>query len=111
MRDFPSHFTHLAILDALFVQDRVCVVDVNEDAAAATGAGKLLKQAVCARKREMTDRAGSLAGSCCADEFVIAPECAILKHQVAGLGQLFPFVILARKRRRKEQTLASMFDK
>src|SRR5215470_6172673 len=55
--DFEAGIQHGAMFGAFFVKDRICVVDVNQDFAAFGSGGKLFKQAIGARERQVANLA------------------------------------------------------
>src|SRR4051812_23412808 len=98
------------MLGAVFVENRVGVVDVDKDAASASVAWELLEQAGSARQRKMADiTSGSVAAAGPA-KFVVAPESAVDQRDVRGSGEFGPVRIPAAQRWRDQKALAGMLE-
>ena len=79
-----------AMFGSALVEDRIRVVDVDQDTAALRIAREEFQQAVFTREREMAHVARLLFAAAGFDEFVIAPESAVEKAmllEAAALAQ------------------------
>ena len=88
-RQFPSRVTDRAIFRARFVQHGIGVVDVNIHFAGLSQSGQLLQGAIPATDRDMTHVARTLRGTLQADQFVVAPECAVEQEAVEAGKNIF----------------------
>src|SRR5437762_8787796 len=79
--DFPSGFTHRAVFCALFVQYRIRIVDVNEDALGFSKAEGQPEHTALAPERKMPHIARSLAATLGFNQLVVFPECAVEETQ------------------------------
>src|SRR5262245_19195262 len=98
------------MLGALFIQNGIGVVDVDQDAATPRIAWELLQEAARSRKRQMTHFVRRFVDATCGPELVVAPEGAIDEDDVASGGMFGPFWITPRQGRSNEQTLAALLE-
>jgi hypothetical protein len=88
--DFPTGFTHGAMLWTLFVQHRVRIVYVDDDALGFSETKRPLKHAALAPERKMTHIAGRSAAALGLDQLIILPEGAVEKSQVTFINGVLP---------------------
>src|SRR5260370_21160388 len=81
--DFPSGFTHGEMFGTLFVQHRVCIVDVDENALGLTETKRPLQHAAFAPKRKMTHVASRSSAARRGNEVVGLPEGAVERGYIA----------------------------
>src|SRR5579872_4307869 len=81
--DFEAGIYDGAVFGRAVVEDGICVVDVNQDAAGAGVGWEECEQAVFAGEWEMAHVAGFLFAAAGFDEFVVAPEGAIEESDAA----------------------------
>src|SRR4029077_12899263 len=77
IRNFPPCVSHFAVLRALFVQDRIRVVDVNKDPPATACTVEFLKQTASSRQRDMANFPRRFRPNAGRSQFVLRPECAV----------------------------------
>src|SRR5215469_1759607 len=107
--DFEAGIQHGAVFGAFFVKDGVRIVDVNQGFAAFGTGGKLFKQTVGARERQMANLARGLFAAAGAHQFVVAPEGAINESHIGGLDGGLPHCGRSGKRGSKKETLFALF--
>src|SRR6266480_1767165 len=88
--DFPSGFTHSAILRALFIQHRVGIVDVDDNPLSLSETKRPLQQAALAPERKMSHIACRSAAALGLDQLIIFPEGAVEKSQVTFIDGALP---------------------
>src|SRR3974390_2287958 len=89
IRNFPVCISYFAVFRALFVQDRIRVIDVDQDTPAARRRVKLPEQTVRSRKRNVADFPSLLCAHAGGNQFVIMPERSVEQAKIARLGPLF----------------------
>ncbi len=108
--DFEAGIDDGAMFGSALVEDRIGVVDVNQDAAALRIAREEFEQAVFAGEREMAHVARFLFAAAGLDEFVVAPEGAVEESDAAGGGGFGPVLIAAGDRWRDEDAFSFAFE-
>src|SRR5260370_6706192 len=88
--DFPSGFTHGEMFGTLFVQHRVCIVDVDENALGLSQTKWPLQHAAFAPEGKVTHVASRSAAALVGYEFVVLPEGAVEEGQIAFLCGALP---------------------
>src|SRR5438270_1498279 len=81
--DFPSGFTHRAVFCALFVQYRIRIVDVNEDALGFSKTEGQLQHATFARERKMAHIACGFEAPLGLIQLIVFSEREVEQSQVA----------------------------
>src|ERR1700674_1878083 len=71
IRNFPARVSHFTVFGALFIQDRIRVVDVNQDPPALFCRVKLLEQTILSGKRNVPNFARRLRPNPCGNQFVL----------------------------------------
>src|SRR5580698_8611474 len=108
--DFEAGVNDGAMFGSALVEDRIRVVDVNQDTAALRIAREEFEEAVFTREREMAHVARLLFAAAGFDEFVIAPKSAIEEGDAARGGGFRPVLIAAGDRRRDEDAFSLLFE-
>src|SRR5579864_1260583 len=90
IRNFPARVSHFPILRAFFVEDRIRVVDVNQDFAGVFGSAKFFEQAAGSGKRQVANFAGGLRACARRNQFVLAPERSVEETEVARSSPFLP---------------------
>src|SRR5712692_4607297 len=92
IRNFPARVSHFTVFRTVFIQDRIRVVDVNQDPPAPLCKVKLLEQTARSRKRNVSDFARRLRPNACGNQFVLAPKRSVEQTQIARSRPLLPFI-------------------
>src|SRR3981081_3096279 len=95
---------------AVFVEDRVGGVDVDENFAAFRASRELLQKAVWTRQRQMTDFTGGLLAAARLNQLIVAPESAVDEDEVTRSGGFGPFGIAPGKRGGQEDALSFLLE-
>src|SRR5467141_4326277 len=88
--DFPTGFTHGAMLWTLFVQHRVRIVYVDDDALGLSETERPFQHAALARERKMSHIACRSAAALGLDQLIIFPDGAVEKSQVTFIDGALP---------------------
>src|SRR6266487_4627568 len=108
--DFPTGFTHGAMFGAVFVQDRIRVVDVDQDLATLGVLRILLHQSSRTGNRQVADLASCFLATTCLKQLVVAPKGAVDEYEVAGFGPLLPFGVATGQSRRNEDAFPGVLE-
>src|SRR6266851_889360 len=92
IRNFPACVSHFAAFRAVFVQDRICVVYVNQDPPTRLCKITLREQTIRCGKRNVPNFASRLRPHSCGNQFVLVPECSVKKAKVARSRPVLPFL-------------------
>src|ERR1700739_2891676 len=94
----------------ILVEDRIRVVDVDEDFAARCVGGELREQAVGAGEREVSDFKGGPVGSASAGKFFVGPKCSVNQSDISGGSDFLPCVVFAGKGSGNEDFFAILLE-
>ena len=83
------------MLGAVFIEDGIGAVDVDEDFAAESFFWILIQQTAGPGDGKVSDLASGFFAATGLDEFVVTPKSAINQNEVAGFHPGFPFAIVA----------------
>src|ERR1700722_4472399 len=83
IRNFPACVSHPLMLRAVFIQDRIGIVDVNEDSPAFLGKVMLRQQPVRRAERNMPNFGGGFCPTPRGNQFVLVPKRSVEKAKVA----------------------------
>src|SRR4029077_17128821 len=101
VRHFPARFSNDAVFHALFIQNRIGVVDVNENLAWPIEPGEAFETSTRSRERQVAHLPRSAGHARDGQGFVIAPERPVKKHHVAALQALAQYIRDARNSRQE----------
>src|ERR1700740_3393609 len=83
IRNFPACVSHFPVLGTVFIEDRIRIVDVKQDAPPTLRRPKFLEQAAGTGKRNMPDFARRFRANACGNQFVVTPERSVEQTNVA----------------------------
>lgn len=98
------------MLGTCFVENRIGVVDVDEDFAADGISWELGQQAVRTGEREMAEFSSGFGGAAGRKEFVVRPEGAVDENGVRARGKFDPLARAARQAGSDEDLFVVLFE-
>src|SRR5580658_8787065 len=99
MSDFPPRLTHGAVFRALLIENRVGVVQMDQNAADILSDSHAFQKTVRSGQGQVAHLASGLSAAEDADELIVRPERAIQKAEIA-LGRTMPKCLSALRQTR-----------
>src|SRR5260370_39302907 len=86
--DLPAGSTHLGALWAVWIKDRIRIVDMQKNLARATKASEFVQAALRGRERDVSHLARGVSAALHLNQLIITPEGAVEEHKIGGVEAL-----------------------